>query len=91
MCGLSDEVLILYIWDIQVLPDYQDQGIERELLRGLLERFDDIYQVNAHPDGRYQDLLLELGLVSYADDQAPAMTRMRLEIQDGGTRAVRSL
>ena len=87
VAGLSDEVLILYVWTIEVLPAYQGE-LERELLSRLLHRYGDIYQVNAHPDQRHRALFEELGLAKYRPEQATAMTRMDMALQNGGSRAV---
>jgi hypothetical protein len=86
VCGLSDEVLILYVWDLEVRPEHAGQ-LETELLRRLLDRYADIYQVNAHPAADRQPLFEALGLTPYRPQQAVAMTRMDLARQDGGQRA----
>ena len=86
VAGLSDEVLILYVWTIEVRSEYQGT-LERELLQRLLDRYSDIYQVNAHPDEGYRGLFEELGLVRYRPEQAIAMTRMDMALQNGGSRA----
>jgi len=69
--GMTDETLILFIWDIEVRPEYQGKGIGSELLRRLLDTCGDLYQVNLHTDTN-----LVVG-----------MTRMNRDLQDGGPRA----
>jgi len=54
VCGMTDQVLILYIWDLEVMPDYKEQGVEDELLAHLLDRYSDLYQINANPDSAIQ-------------------------------------
>ena len=86
VCGLSDDVLILYVWTVEVLPEYRGE-LEKELLLRLLDRYGGIYQVNAHPDDSHRSVFEELGLVAYRPEQAVAMTRMDMTAQDGGSRA----
>ena len=87
VCGMTDETLILYVWDSEVLAAYRGAGIEQELLRRLLEAYGDIYQVNAHPQKDSRGLFAELGFTAYHADDALAMTKMNYDWQDGGPRA----
>ncbi len=89
-CGMTDGVLILYVWDVEVPPEYAGQGVELELLRRLIEVVGDIYQINANPDDRLRPIFQQLGFVAYRSDQATAMTKMRMDLQDGGSRATMS-
>ena len=85
--GMTDETLILFIWDIEVRPEYQRRGIGMELVRRLLEKHGDIYQVNLHTDARTRPFYERLGFV--ADPELfVGMTRMNMDLQDGGSRAV---
>ncbi len=83
-CGLTDGVLMLYVWDVEVLSAWRGQGLERELLSRLVERFGQVYQVNAHPSAELRPLFEGLGFAAYRPEQALAMTRMRMDWQDGG-------
>jgi len=89
VCGMTDGVLILYVWDVQVRPDYAGRGVEREMLRRLIEAVGDIYQINANPDDRLRPVFEELGFAAYRGGEATAMTKMRMDLQDGGPRAAR--
>jgi len=86
-CGMTDGILFLYVWDVEVRPEYAAQGVEKEMLRRLIEAVGDIYQINAHPDDRLRPIFEQLGFVAYRSYQATAMTRMRMDLQDGGPRA----
>jgi ribosomal protein S18 acetylase RimI-like enzyme len=83
ICGMTDGVLVLYVWDLEVRRGYQGRGIEEELLRRLLEKHGRLYQVNAHPSAERVALFAKAGFVPYRPDQAVAMTRMRMDQQDG--------
>ena len=86
-CGMTDHVLILYIWGTELLPEYRGQGIRKQMLLRLLDRYGEIYQINIHPGQPDRRLFEELGFKAYAPEQAVAMTRMRYEWQDGGPNA----
>ncbi len=89
VCGMTDETLILYVWDSDVLPGHRGQGIEKALLGRLLGRFGDIYQVNANPHQAIRPVFEELGFVAYAPADAVAVTKMDYDLQKGGHRAAR--
>ena len=84
VCGMTDSTLILYIWDIEVLPDYQGQGIEDQLLARLLEGYTDIYQINVVTLPERAQLFMAAGFATHL--QCVGMTRMHMSMQDGGTR-----
>ena len=88
-CGMTDGVLILYVWDVELRPEYSGRGIEREMLHRLFQTVGDIYQINANPDERGRPVFEGLGFVALRRDQACAMTRMRMDCQDGGPKAAR--
>jgi len=54
--AISDGVLSAYIPFLEVLPDYKNKGIGKELVKQMLKELDDIYMV---------DLCCEDGLVPY--------------------------
>ncbi len=43
--GLTDDHTTLYVCDLLVHPEFQGQGLAGELMRRLMEPFEDIYQV----------------------------------------------
>ena len=90
VCGMTDGVLMLYVWDLEVLPDFHDNGIEEALLQELLGRYGDIYTVNANPHPGTQPYFEQAGFQVLRSDQCHAMTRMNMAWQDGGPRAVLS-
>lgn len=83
VCGMTDGVLVLYVWDLEVRRAYQGQGIEEELLHRFLEKHGRLYQVNAHPSADRAALFEKAGFVRYRPHQAVAMTKMCLARQDG--------
>ncbi len=87
VCGMTDETLILYIWDAEVRPAHHDQGVREELLRRLLSAHGDIYQVNAVINGWDWPFWEKLGFRRDADGVV-GVTKMRRDSQDGGPRAV---
>jgi ribosomal protein S18 acetylase RimI-like enzyme len=34
---MTDGILFLYVWDVEVRPEYAAQGVEKEMLRRLIE------------------------------------------------------
>ena len=47
---VSDEVSIAYVQDILVKPDWQRQGVGRELMAAVLDRFDQVRQIGLLTD-----------------------------------------
>lgn len=89
VCALGDGVLVLYVWDLEVLPAYRGLRVEDELLRRLLAQHGGIYQVNAHPALPQRGIFAAQSFVPYGAEQAQAMTRMRFDQQEDRLRAVR--
>ena len=88
VCGMTDKTLILYIWDHEVLPGYK--GIEEELLRRRLDQSGDIYQINTITFPDKHEIFEKQGFAAYdAAKTGLAMTRMRMDWQDGGPHAVK--
>ena len=56
--AISDGVLSAYIPFLEVLPDYKNKGIGKELINRMLKELDDIYMI---------DLCCDDELVSYYD------------------------
>ena len=90
VCGMTDGILILYIWDLEVLPEYQNRDVESKLLQCLLEKHGNIYQVNANPHSGTQPYFEQEGFRSVDRSGSEYMTRMHLEWQNGGPNAVSS-
>ena len=89
-CGMTDRTLFLYIWDHEVLPDYAGRGIEREMIRRLLERHGRVYQVNTILMPGKRALFEGLGFAAYdTGTNGVALTKMRMEWQNGGPHAVK--
>jgi ribosomal protein S18 acetylase RimI-like enzyme len=87
-CGLTDHTLILYIWDIEVVPEQRGLGLERDILRRFIEKFGQLYQVNCHPGIQAKSWFEDLGFRPYTATEAVAMTLMRHAWQDGGPHAL---
>ena len=62
--GLTDGVITLYISYLEVLPDFQGQGIGSELTRRLLSRFDQYYGINLNCDENVQPFYQRLGMMN---------------------------
>ena len=60
--GLTDGVLTLYVSYLEVLPEYQRQGIGTELMRRLLKRFGGFYAVDTSCDAELQPFYERLGM-----------------------------
>jgi ribosomal protein S18 acetylase RimI-like enzyme len=54
--GLSDDVSIVYLQDILIRPEYQGQGIGKQLLGNCLERFKHVRSKVLMTDDREQQL-----------------------------------
>lgn len=83
VCGMTDQVLILYIWDLEVLPEYQGQGIEDALLSHILDRYGDLYQINANPHPAIQTYFTSAEFVGVGEASCQPMTRMDISRQHG--------
>ena len=60
--ALSDGVLNAFIPLLEVLPDYQGQGIGRELMQRMLTRLDQLYAVDLVCDADVQAFYDKLGM-----------------------------
>jgi ribosomal protein S18 acetylase RimI-like enzyme len=67
LSAMTDGVLILYLWDLEVRPEYQARGIGTQLVRRTMEAVGPIYQVQLVTDRRTQPFYEKLGLK--VDDQ----------------------
>jgi ribosomal protein S18 acetylase RimI-like enzyme len=67
--GLSDDVSIFYLQDILVHPDFQKQGIGKQLLNNCLERFQHVRMKVLLTDDREEQLRFyeSLGYVNTKD------------------------
>lgn len=83
ICGMSDDTLLLYIWDLEVRQAYTDQEIERELLQRLLAQYAGIYQVNVVTDVARAPLFTEAGFAMHPT-LVIGMTITHIDAQDGG-------
>jgi hypothetical protein len=83
VCGMTDGLFVLYVWDLEVAVPDPEGRIARELLRRLLGRYGRLYQVNAHPSGDREELFASLGFERYPPQQAVAMTKMHMPWQGG--------
>ena len=60
--AISDGVLCAYIPLLEVLPDYQQQGIGLALMQRMLTRLQDLYMVDLLCDGNLQPFYAKLGM-----------------------------
>ena len=60
--AISDGVLSAYIPHLEVLPEYQGQGIGSELMRQMLNRLRDLYMVDLLCDEDIQPFYERLGM-----------------------------
>ena len=63
--AISDGVLAAYIPLLEVLPDYQGQGIGTELTRRMLDRLRHLYAVDLICDTDVQPFYARLGMQPY--------------------------
>ncbi|QNO16617.1 GNAT family N-acetyltransferase [Alkalicella caledoniensis] len=61
--AVSDGVLSAYIPLLEVLPEYQKQGIGAELVRKMLEELNDFYMIDLCCDERLQPFYKKLGMI----------------------------
>lgn len=59
--AISDGVMSTYIPLLEVLPEYQGQGIGSELIRRLLRRLDHLYMVDLSCDAGLEPFYRRLG------------------------------
>ena len=60
--AITDGVLTAFIPLLEVLPDYQHQGIGQELTRRMLVRLKDLYAIDLLCDAELQPFYAQLGM-----------------------------
>jgi len=60
--AITDGVIAAYIPLLEVLPEYQGQGIGSELVRRMLDRLADFYMVDLLCDARLQPFYARFGM-----------------------------
>jgi len=76
--AITDGVLSAYIPLLEVLPDYQGQGIGRELTRRMLEKLEGFYMVDAVCDPGLAPFYAQFGMTG-----GTAMMLRRPDLQSG--------
>jgi ribosomal protein S18 acetylase RimI-like enzyme len=64
--AVSDGVLSAYIPFLEVLPDYQNRGIGKELVNLMLQELDNIYMIDLMCDKELQPYYEKLGMIKSA-------------------------
>ncbi|MAU12172.1 MAG: GNAT family N-acetyltransferase [Anaerolineaceae bacterium] len=77
--AISDGVLSAFIPTIEVLPDYQGQGIGSELMRRMLGSLSSLYSIDVICDEDVQPFYERLGMRPYS-----GMTHRNYDNQSGG-------
>lgn len=80
--AISDGVLSAYIPLLEVLPDHRGRGIGRELVRRMLEKFEEYYMVDLLCDPETAGFYETLGM-----KRAHAMAIRRYDRQSGRSRS----
>jgi ribosomal protein S18 acetylase RimI-like enzyme len=65
MTAISDGVSAAYIPHLEVLPDYQGQGIGSELARRMVDKLRDLYMIDLMCDSGLQPFYQRLGMRPY--------------------------
>lgn len=76
--AISDGVLSAYIPLLEVLPDYQGQGLGRQLMRRMLDKLNHLYMVDLLCDEDMQSFYLPLRM-----KRATGMMVRRFDRQSG--------
>ncbi|MCP4583555.1 MAG: GNAT family N-acetyltransferase [candidate division Zixibacteria bacterium] len=76
--AISDNVLCAYIPLLEVLPDYQGNGIGKELVRRVITHYKDLYMIDLICDENLQAYYEKLGMV-----KASGMMIRRYDKQSG--------
>lgn len=63
--ALSDDILSVFIPNIEVLPPYKGQGIGSELMRRMLERYAHVPNVDLMCDPDVQPFYQHFGMIPY--------------------------
>ncbi len=77
---VGDGCSVVFIQDILVLPEYQRRGIGTGLMRALLERYGDVYQINLMTDDTEKTTAFyrSMGFSALSDIGCAAFTKMAL-------------
>lgn len=75
--GLSDGVLFAYLSSLEVLPEYQGQGLGKDLVFRLLDAMPQVYAVDLICDPEVQPFYEKCGFSSYTG----ALIRRRERLQ----------
>ncbi len=67
---LSDGFLVVYYSHVLVLPEYRHQGVGRELMRRLMERYDGLHQQVLIADTKAQAFFRSLGFGPAGETQS---------------------
>ena len=75
---VGDGYSIVFIQDILVFPEYQRRGIGTQLIREIMDRFSDVYQLQLMTDNTPKTISFyqSVGFVKAADMDCCAFTRM---------------
>ena len=76
--AITDKILSAYIPLLEVLPEYQKQGIGLELMRRMLEKLKNLYMVDLLCDEELQSFYAKLGM-----KRAQGMFLRNYEFQSG--------
>ena len=78
--AVGDGCSVVFIQDILVLPEYQRRGIGTGLMRVLLERYGDVYQINLMTDDTEKTTAFyrSMGFSALSDIGCTAFTKMAL-------------
>jgi ribosomal protein S18 acetylase RimI-like enzyme len=63
--ALTDDVLFGYISSLEVLPEYQGQGIGKDLVSAMLEQLKHVYAIDLVCDPDVQPFYAKTGLIPY--------------------------
>lgn len=61
--AITDGVLSAYIPLLEVLPEYQNQGVGKELVRRILEELQDFYMIDLMCDEKLQTYYKKFGMI----------------------------
>lgn len=69
ICVIGDKYTIIYIQDIIVDPEYQRKGIGTKLVKEILKRYKEVYQITLSTDLREKTVAFykSLGFLDYRE------------------------